>query len=288
MARSHGRVYAAIWSDEEFIALDADAQRLYLFLLSQADLNHAGLLPLRPRRWAAKYAGGSTSAVMGTLDTLAEHRFVLVDEDTEEVLIRTLVRNDGVYKQPKVMVRMREDARQIDSPALRAAFAAEMGRLPLAELSGNAREVAERVAKEIQEEFSEAVDRAEEGVSGRVSGTHPDTHIRARAPVPQPPTPSPSKHHRPAAAPPDTFDAWWSSWPRKEAKAKAKTAYARAVKTIDPDELLRLTAEWFRRRPDLQPKYVPLPASWLNARRWEDEAPPAARPTTSPRDQLPW
>lgn len=86
---------------------------------------------------------------------------------------------------------------------------------------------------------------------------------------------------RPATASPDTFTTWWKAWPRKEAKAKAQAAYTKAIRTVDPDELLRLTAEWFRARPDLEPQYIPLPASWLNARRWEDEPPTATkRPAT--------
>src|SRR5690606_16305207 len=98
-------------------------------------LNHAGLLPLRIRRWAAKSPGGTVGNVSKALQTLAKARFILFDRDTEEVLIRTLVRNDGVYKQPKVMLRMREDAKLMESPTLRAAFAAELRRLPLDELS---------------------------------------------------------------------------------------------------------------------------------------------------------
>ena len=82
-------------------------------------------------------------------------------------------------------------------------------------------------------------------------------------------------------AEPDTFDAWWSSWPRKEARAKAQAAYAKALKTIKADELERLTTAWFAARPDLEPRFIPLAASWLNARRWEDEPPTNGRATTT-------
>jgi hypothetical protein len=95
------------------------AQRMFMFLLSQPDLSHAGLLPMRVNRWAKK-AEDLTPRGPDELDYLAARDFVVVDEDTEEVLIRTMVRNDGVYKQPKVMIRLREDAKQIESPLLRA------------------------------------------------------------------------------------------------------------------------------------------------------------------------
>lgn len=93
-------------------------------------------------------------------------------------------------------------------------------------------------------------------------------------------------------AEPDTFDEWWASWPRKEAKAKARQSYKAALKVIDAPELLRLTAAWFAARPGLEAKFTPQAASWLNARRWEDEAPTgtrAAKPVGQhPGDQLPW
>lgn len=121
-------------------------------------------------------------------------------------------------------------------------------------------------------EFCESDDRSHTDSDSDRSTTRP-------VPVPVP------IRERTSPAVPDTFDSWWASWPRKEARAKAQTAYGKALKSIDADKLARLTAEWFEARPDLEPRFIPLAASWLNARRWEDERPTSA-PTThqaSPR-----
>lgn len=179
MARQHGRTLTSIWTDRDFIALPGLAQRMYLFLLSQPDLSHAGLIPLRTRRWASKSPGTTAADIEKELDRLAAARFVVVDYDTEELLIRTFVRNDGVYKQPKVMLRMREDARLIESATLKAAFSAELERLPLDELSDrpggpngdqpSTREVVREVVDTLRDDFAEAI----AGVSGRVSVANP-------------------------------------------------------------------------------------------------------------------
>ena len=203
MARTHGRVYATIWNDGDFLALDIGPQRLYLFLLSQPDLSHAGLVPLRARRWAKKVNNGDTATILKHLAALEEARFVVTDDDTEEVLVRTFVRGDGVYKQPKVMLRMREDARQIESPRLRAAFRAELDRLPLDELSD---EPPARGGPSTKAQVSAVVDTlrvdfsdAQEYPSERVSDTPTDTpRVRAGA-FPQPPTTIPQP---PATVPP--------------------------------------------------------------------------------------
>lgn len=135
MARTSARILASIWDDPEFLALRSTQQRLYLFLLSQRNLDHAGLLPLTLRRWAGKAKSLTAAGLKRDLAGLAEARFIVVDFDTEEVLIRTFVRGDGVYKQPRLMGAMVSAAEEISSPVLRRALLDEVERLPLNELS---------------------------------------------------------------------------------------------------------------------------------------------------------
>lgn len=135
MARGHGRILTSIWEDSDFLALDEREQRLYLFLISQPNLNHAGLLPLTLRRWSRKAAGLTSAELEKRLQGLEAARFIVMDDDTEELLIRSFVRNDGVWKQPKVMGAMVSGAMEISSRRLRRALLAEMDRVPLDELS---------------------------------------------------------------------------------------------------------------------------------------------------------
>jgi hypothetical protein len=135
MARAFGRILSRIWDDRDFLALDASPQRLYCFLVSQSNLNHAGLLPLTLRKWAKKAADLTPERVRRDLAVLDAARFVVVDEDSEELLIRTFVRNDDVYKMPRVMGSMVSGALEIESHRLRRALLAEVSRIPLEELS---------------------------------------------------------------------------------------------------------------------------------------------------------
>ena len=50
MARDHGRIYTRIWADPAFRALDRDPQRLYMLLVSQANLTYCGGLDYIPKR----------------------------------------------------------------------------------------------------------------------------------------------------------------------------------------------------------------------------------------------
>jgi hypothetical protein len=98
------------------------------------------------------------------------------------------------------------------------------------------------------------------------AGTHP---------FPSLPIPTPTRA-KPEPAP-DGFAEWWAMYPRKQDKAEARKAYARALRGPAPRPtpadlvagLDRSKAEWKREgRPWDKHPYA---ATWLNKRRWEDE-----------------
>ena len=77
------------------------------------------------------------------------------------------------------------------------------------------------------------------------------------------------------------FEKFWQAYPKKKSKGQAEKAWSHLL----PDEPLlgRMLAALRQavRSPDWQKqggKYIPHPATWLNASCWEDEAapPPAA------------
>lgn len=95
MARSHGKILVDIWLDPDFLALTADAQWAYFMLLSQPGLNLVGAIDYRPNRW--RFGNGmTTSDVEARIKALEAAQFVLVDHDTEELLVRSMTRHDGL------------------------------------------------------------------------------------------------------------------------------------------------------------------------------------------------
>lgn len=72
------------------------------------------------------------------------------------------------------------------------------------------------------------------------------------------------------------FLKFYDAYPKKEAKSEAEKSFLK----INPDEILlgkMLTAiSWQSKTEKWQKengKYIPMPSTWLNQRRWEDEAP---------------
>lgn len=123
MARSHAHLLSAIWSDPDWIALTAGAQRTYMLLLSQPKLTMIGLLDHLPSRWARLAADTTLASVEGDIAELEASRFVLVDPSTDEVLIRSLVRhevNPSKTANPKWLAGLWSSWASIESRQLRA------------------------------------------------------------------------------------------------------------------------------------------------------------------------
>lgn len=129
MARTEARVLVSIWSDPDFRALGADAQWAYMFLLSQPDLTHTGVIPLRVRRWAQSADGMTVARLAEALRQLERSRFIVADRDTEELLVRSFIRRDKVFKQPQVFRAAADTVGQIASALLRRVLLDELNRV---------------------------------------------------------------------------------------------------------------------------------------------------------------
>lgn len=145
--RTEARIFTSIWRDPYFLSLEEGPQRLYLFLVSQEDLAYCGVIPLRPARWARKAAHLTLPDVECYLKTLEGTAYpypnpdqeithtplTVIDPDTEELLVRSLMRRDGIWKQPNLLKLAMESAGQVESLRIRGALLAELRRLPLEE-----------------------------------------------------------------------------------------------------------------------------------------------------------
>lgn len=128
MARSYTKIYPTIWSDEEFIALTELAQRAYFLLATNVKLSNAGVMALQPSKWARLAADSTTTGLRDAIGKLIDERFVLVDDDTEELLVRSFIRHDGYFRDPNRRKAVLSAIDEIESPTLRAVAAEELAR----------------------------------------------------------------------------------------------------------------------------------------------------------------
>jgi hypothetical protein len=207
VARDHARLYVHIWTDPDFRELSTVAKLVYLQLFSQPKLSYAGVLDLAVKRWALAHPDLGVAAVRSALAELDAARFVVVDQETEEVLVRSYIRRDELWKQPNMLRGALRVAFDIVSPILRAALARELRRLP-AEITGPAPAVAATELENGARELPASV-MAAMAVPGIGRAAKPRVQARPTAPQPAPPAttaapaavPSPNPSANPSADP---------------------------------------------------------------------------------------
>lgn len=115
MPRTFARLRTRIWHDPEFLERTAGAQRLYMLLISQDTLNLCGVTAYTPKRLSRLASNTTPAAVAKDLRELDKHGFVIVDDDTEEIWVRTFLKWDGVLDTPNSVIAMSRDYATIRS-----------------------------------------------------------------------------------------------------------------------------------------------------------------------------
>lgn len=130
MASDFAPLLRSIWSDEDWRALPVDAQHAYLMLLSHPDRNSAGVLSLTRRKWQRLAADLHPDRLDAALAVLDDAGFIVLDDDTEEVLVRAFIRRATVYKHIRMFANALREVSEVESPRLRSALGQELVRLP--------------------------------------------------------------------------------------------------------------------------------------------------------------
>lgn len=129
MARDRANIRIDLWADDDWRKLSVGAQHLYLLLLTHSTLSYAGVADWRAGRLAAVTSGRTADDIRASAAELAAAAFIYTDEDTEEVLIRSFTRHDGVIKHPKLHVSMGNDFAGIASNRIKQYVAFELQKL---------------------------------------------------------------------------------------------------------------------------------------------------------------
>lgn len=198
MARDHAEIYLDIWSDPNWLKLSAAAKSMYFLLLSQRKLDYAGVIYLNVMRWAALSPDTTEDDVCVALHELEEHRFIVIDESTNEVLIRSFFRRDVARvgknggKNANLIRAALNDANKVDSVLIRAVLVREIYRcvpfpIEVSELvrrfpdlenppveegvgEGDAEGVPEGVQEPLRDPVAEGVRSKEQGVRSKEHG----------------------------------------------------------------------------------------------------------------------
>jgi hypothetical protein len=124
VARSHGIVKTEIWDiGSDFRQLSLPAQWGYVMLLSQPQITNCGVQPYKPSRWVKLSAGLDAGQLDAALTELRQYLYVVIDLETDEILVRTFIKHDRIWKQPNLVISAQRELRAIDSDLIRQVLA---------------------------------------------------------------------------------------------------------------------------------------------------------------------
>ncbi|UFS59498.1 hypothetical protein [Subtercola endophyticus] len=123
------QIRSEMWLDDEWRRMTVAGQHLYLLVLTHPERSLAGLLDWRPGRIKEFAAEWTFTDVMIAAGECSDKFFLVFDQDTEEVLVRSFVRHDGILKQPRMGVAVANAFGSIGSNKLRGVLVHELMKL---------------------------------------------------------------------------------------------------------------------------------------------------------------
>lgn len=120
MPRSHGIIHVTVWEvGSGFRNLALDAQWAYEMLISQPQINNLGLLPYTPEKWWRFAHDLTLDRLTVSLETLEDEHMTVTDPSTGELLVRTFIKHDRIWKHPKLVTNARKLIREVESQRIR-------------------------------------------------------------------------------------------------------------------------------------------------------------------------
>lgn len=129
MARKFAQILVTIWDDDDFLDLSMSEQWLYQHLVTQADLSYAGVMDWRPKKITQKSADITLEDIQIAASVLEAKQYIVIDEGTEEILVRSFIRNDGLLKQKNMGAAVAKAYASVGSRNLSGVIVHELHRL---------------------------------------------------------------------------------------------------------------------------------------------------------------
>lgn len=127
--RQYALIHRAILDDPSWRCLTRSQQNLYLLLLLKLSTNLCGVVDWRPKKLAVNASDMTVETIEADAVVLEKKLYIVRDEDTDEVLIRSFLRNDAPLKSSKTAIAVRSSYTDTASPKLRGVIVFELQRL---------------------------------------------------------------------------------------------------------------------------------------------------------------
>lgn len=128
MAR-HARIQVDIWDNPDFIKLRTTEQQTYFMLMSHKSLSRCGVTMNIPSHFEGLSRDLTPAKFRASVKALKAARFVVTDDRTHELLVRTYIRHDGVFDRENMGKAVGTAFGTVISQRIKKAVGGELARL---------------------------------------------------------------------------------------------------------------------------------------------------------------
>jgi hypothetical protein len=133
MSRDHARIHLDIWGDDDWLDLPADAQCLYMTIYTSPGRTLCGAHEWNAGKIGQRAADWTKERIEAAAEVLSERLFLIVDADTNECLLRSWIKHDGLWRTPNMAVSVANARANVASRTLRGVIVFELLKLRDAE-----------------------------------------------------------------------------------------------------------------------------------------------------------
>lgn len=274
MAR-YSRIDRRMWGDEAFRQLSKpqpNAQTLFVFLLTGPQVTNIPGIFSAGEAALAEMLGWPLKAFREAFQELLRKPLVKADWEARLVFIPNAIK----YNPPV-------------APNVVKSWCASWDEIPECSLKGEAFQLLKSFLEGMGKAFAEAFQEACGKPSPKPLAIQ-DQEQEQKQESPLPPKGVSWSHSLNGHE--SSFEIFWRAYPKKRGKGPAEKAWAK----IKPDDMLlgtmlakidqaKQTSQWTKDRGE----FIPHPATWLNAKGWEDEyETPGTLNTKPPADACTW
>ena len=272
-------VSTSFWSDSKVDTFSPEDKYFMLYLLTNPHTTQLGIYEFSMKH-AAFEMGYSVETVQALLSRFQDrYRIIMYCQDTGEIAIKNYLKHSIVKGGKPVLDCLKKELRQVKSKDLvKFVFSANQNseNATVREFILYIREIYKYKLNDNDNDNDNEriVDDSSYDVPDNNTDDYPDNNNPHN-----PPKGERAATHRRAKAPDydaDGFAAFWAAYPKKAGKADALKAWNKLAPDVVLQEQMGKALEVQKQSQQWRKdggQYIPMPATWLNGRRWEDEAP---------------
>jgi hypothetical protein len=254
--RDYGKLQTSFWTSDDIRCLSDDGKMLAAYLLTSSHTTLIGCFRL-PDGYVSEDLGWTNERVSEAFRNLSDNGFITRDPSSKWLLIHKFLRWNDIENpnQGKSAVKLFS---QVPDGELKTALARALF------------DYAKHFPDEALDGYLTVTQTVSKPETGTEAGTVSETGTEI---IPAKPSTSRKKKAELSYDDYPEFLEFWSAYPNKEGKYKALEAWAEKNPPIDRVlDAIAWQVHTDKWRKD-NGQYIPLPTTYINGKRWEDERP---------------